>query len=193
MADERKDTNGLDRAVEGVLPIPGGAADERPHSVSREPPDLQDSPRPPTEEATAPSQLPKASTTNVAAEAEDLLVGKAHEPGHERNANRSVGDNAVKEVACHRRRLRVGFLSAFFFHHSVGLLMEGVMTRLDRRRFETTAIFLQPHPTSVSPMPPGEGSGDGTSAEDGGDSVGDDVYKAVRAGAEHVLDVPVNR
>lgn len=80
-------------------------------------------------------------------------------------------------------RVKVGFLSAFFFHHSVGLLTEGVITRLDRRRFETTAIFLQPHPTSATEETT-RGRGDGS---------GDDVYTAVRRGTENVLDLPASR
>lgn len=90
----------------------------------------------------------------------------------------ALGTGAIDEEAgspCRQRRLRVGFLSAFFFHHSVGLLMEGVMTRLDRHRFETTVIFLQPHPNS------------------GGDGGKDRVYEVVRREAEHVLDIPSSR
>ncbi|CAM9573588.1 unnamed protein product, partial [Phaeothamnion confervicola] len=62
-------------------------------------------------------------------------------------------------------RLRVGFLSAFFFWHSVGLLTEGVVTGLDRRRFDVTAIFLQPQPR-------------------------DDVYWRIWNGVETAIDVP---
>lgn len=87
--------------------------------------------------------------------------------------------NNNRPISCRRQRIKVGFLSAFFYHHAVGLLVDGVVTRLDRRRFETTAIFLQPHPTSFT-------------ASHGG-SVGDDVYNAIRAGTEHVLDVSSNR
>lgn len=119
---------------------------------------------------------------------EDLLVGPAHDLGKET----SIGSNDT-HFPCRRRRIKVGFLSAFFFHHSVGLLVEGVVTRLDRRRFETTAIFLQPHPTSVSTAPPGKGPEDREATEGNGGRVGDDVYNAVRTGTEHVLDVPVNR
>lgn len=90
-------------------------------------------------------------------------------------SNDALGTGAIGEEACRQRRLQVGFLSAFFFHHSVGLLMEGVVTRLDRHRFETTAIFLQPHPKA---------------GEDGGE---DRVYEVVRRGAEHVLDIPSSR
>lgn len=89
------------------------------------------------------------------------------------------------------RRLRVGFLSGFFCHHSVGLLVEGVVTRLDRRRFETTAIFLQPHPAGVFS---GEGeNGEFNSTSGGSNGGGDDVYETVRRKTEHVLDMPVGR
>lgn len=85
-----------------------------------------------------------------------------------------------------RRRLRVGFLSAFFFHHSVGLLTHGVITRLDRSRFETTAIFLQPHPTTAyGERNLSEGSPEGWAI--------DDVYTAVRQGTENVVDLPASR
>lgn len=86
--------------------------------------------------------------------------------------------------SCQEDRLKVGFLSAYFFHHSVGLLTKGVITRLDRHRFETTAIFLQPHPRSAVEEEPARGRGD---------AGGDDVYTAVRRGTENVLDVPASR
>jgi predicted O-linked N-acetylglucosamine transferase (SPINDLY family) len=35
----------------------------------------------------------------------------------------------------------VGFLSSFFFHHSVGLLTRGVIRRLDRNKFFVATIF----------------------------------------------------
>ena len=66
------------------------------------------------------------------------------------------------------RRLRVGFLSAFFFRHSVGLLMEGVITGLDRAAFE---VFLLP----IRP--------DGNLPED-------EVATRLFRGVEHVVDVP---
>ena len=105
-------------------------------------------------------------------------------------------DDGVKSEVGHKcdlpcgRRLKVGFLSGFFYHHSVGLLVEGVVTRLDRSRFETTAIFLQPHPTGLSMEEDrkfdanGGGSGSGR---------GDRVYEAIRRETEHVLDLPVGR
>ncbi len=180
-------------AVERVASLPRDAAEERLYSLGREAPELVESPVPPEDEVPAPEQPIIATKTNPTVETEDPLVGKANQPGHERNAPPNVDGSLAKPSTCRRRRLRVGFLSAFFYHHSVGLLTEGVMNRLDRRRFETTAIFLQPHPTSISPVAPGEGSRDSQPAEDWGESGGDDVYKAVRAGSEHVLDVPLNR
>ena len=66
------------------------------------------------------------------------------------------------------RRIRVGFLSAFFFRHSVGLLMEGVITGLDRAAFE---VFLLP----IRP--------DGNLPED-------EVATRLFQGVEHVVDVP---
>lgn len=103
----------------------------------------------------------------------------------ERRAHKIVEE----DIALCRRRLKVGFLSAYFFHHSVGLLVEGVVTRLDRRRFETTAIFLQPHPSAASLDEGGNIGAEGGGRSDGGDG----VYKAVRSRTEHVLDVPASR
>ncbi|CAM9872834.1 unnamed protein product, partial [Scytosiphon promiscuus] len=107
-----------------------------------------------------------------------------------------ASENTTSSTFCLRRRIRVGFLSAFFYHHSVGLLTEGVVTRLDRRRFEVTAIFLQPHPisaTDTSASSADIGTGHVESYESINDlGVGDDVYRTVREGAEHVLDVPAN-
>lgn len=127
---------------------------------------------------------------------EDLFaVGAGYEPSEEHsNAHKNDDNNEAASLSCRRRRVRVGFLSAFFYHHSVGLLMEGVVTRLDRRRFETTAIFLQPHPTSASAASsPGKRLLNGESIDSMGGTVGDDVYSAVRTRTEHVLDVPGNR
>ena len=39
-------------------------------------------------------------------------------------------------------KIKVGFLSAFFFHHSVGLLMQGVIKHLRRDIFDVTTIFV---------------------------------------------------
>lgn len=90
---------------------------------------------------------------------------------------------------CRQRRLRVGFLSAYFFHHSVGLLTEGVVTGLDRRRFETIAIFLQPGFPSVYHGTNGSASDEGG----GGGGGGDRVYETIRSGTERLLDLPANR
>lgn len=130
----------------------------------------------------------QAATTNR----EDLLaVGAGREPSEEHIATQKT--NKEEEPSCRERRIRVGFLSAFFRHHSVGLLVEGVVTRLDRRRFETTAIFLQPQQASTSTASPGKPVRDGGSTDSDDGTVGDGVYKAVRSRTEHVLDVPANR
>lgn len=42
-----------------------------------------------------------------------------------------------------RRRIRVGFHSGFLRHHSVGLLMQGVITQLDRTKFEVVMIIYE--------------------------------------------------
>jgi hypothetical protein len=42
------------------------------------------------------------------------------------------------------QRIRVGFLSAFFYHHSVGLLLQGVMKHLSRDLFSVIVFFLPP-------------------------------------------------
>lgn len=41
-------------------------------------------------------------------------------------------------------RIRVGFLSAYMHHHSIGKTTRGLMARLDRSRFEVVALFLAP-------------------------------------------------
>lgn len=106
-------------------------------------------------------------------------IGGGHQLPPRRREERST-------TSC-RRRLRVGFLSAFFFHHSVGLLTQGVVTRLDRSRFETTAIFLQPYPTTVY------GETILSNGRPKGRAIGDDVFTAVRQGTENVLDIPAGR
>jgi tetratricopeptide (TPR) repeat protein len=40
------------------------------------------------------------------------------------------------------KRVKVGFLSAFFYHHSVGLLMQGVIKGIDRSIFDVYLIFV---------------------------------------------------
>ncbi|TMW63560.1 hypothetical protein Poli38472_002501 [Pythium oligandrum] len=61
----------------------------------------------------------------------------------DRDSNHSKGTNIVY----HRRRIRVGFHSAFMRHHSVGLLMSRVIERLDRDRFE---VFVITYTNSVT-------------------------------------------
>lgn len=113
--------------------------------------------------------------------------------GRDKNGNQHLGQQLPwgepeenHEIA-RSRRLRVGFLSAFFFHHSVGLLTQGVITRLDRTRFETTAIFLQPHPTTISEEYGSSGTTDMEKTK------GDHVYMTVREQTEAVLDIPAGR
>ncbi|MBF0294304.1 MAG: glycosyltransferase [Magnetococcales bacterium] len=43
-----------------------------------------------------------------------------------------------------QRRLRIGFLSQFFYHHTIGRLNEGLIQLLDRTRFELVLIHT-PH------------------------------------------------
>lgn len=45
-------------------------------------------------------------------------------------------------------RIRVGFLSAFFYHHSVGLLLRGVIKRLDRGLFDVFVLTVNQGPAS---------------------------------------------
>jgi len=39
-------------------------------------------------------------------------------------------------------RIRVGFLSSFFYHHSVGLLLQGIIKNLNRQKFEIHIIAI---------------------------------------------------
>jgi predicted O-linked N-acetylglucosamine transferase (SPINDLY family) len=50
------------------------------------------------------------------------------------------------------QRLRIGFASSFLYHHSVGLLLQGVMTRLDPRRYEVFALCVPPLPSLSDPV-----------------------------------------
>ncbi|GMH69711.1 hypothetical protein TrRE_jg11715, partial [Triparma retinervis] len=40
-----------------------------------------------------------------------------------------------------QRKIKIGFHSAFFFRHSVGLLMEGVIMNIDRSKYHVTVFF----------------------------------------------------
>ena len=42
------------------------------------------------------------------------------------------------------RRIRVGFISRFFFNHSIGKTSRGLIAKLDHRRFESIALFVPP-------------------------------------------------
>lgn len=44
----------------------------------------------------------------------------------------------------HEPRIKVGFVSRFFFEHSIGRLMRGVIANLDRERFHVTVVVI-PH------------------------------------------------
>jgi tetratricopeptide (TPR) repeat protein len=40
-------------------------------------------------------------------------------------------------------RIRVGFLSSYWFHHSVGLLLRGVIKNIDRKRFDVYLLHIR--------------------------------------------------
>ncbi|CAM9343582.1 unnamed protein product, partial [Choristocarpus tenellus] len=109
---------------------------------------------------------------------------------------RDVSRKDLLEHEIPPRRLRVAFLSAFFFHHSVGLLTKGVILSLDRERFEVTAIFVQPNTAVGAGARPkvevsiDEYGGDHHVGSGNGDGEGDAVYRELRAGVERVLDIP---
>lgn len=63
-------------------------------------------------------------------------------------------------------RIKVGFISRFFFEHSIGRLMRGVIAKLDRRRFHVTLIVI-PH-------------------------VEDEMTGVIAAGADRVIRAPLN-
>ncbi|CAN0092911.1 unnamed protein product, partial [Ectocarpus sp. 8 AP-2014] len=183
-----------DARVPGELGPPTAVElpEEPQHSLNR-PADRADVP---------PSGLRAAPTMPLATGIEGMPagVGTASKAREDLDGTGGRNTQAFSSSAplCRRRRIRVGFLSAFFYTHSVGLLVEGVVTRLDRRRFETTAIFLQPHPSSASSASfSWRGSREGGVAGSGGDegengAERDHVYDAVRTGVEHVLDVPLS-
>ncbi len=43
-----------------------------------------------------------------------------------------------------RGRIRIGFISKFMYHHSIGRITQGVFANLSRERFETFALFVPP-------------------------------------------------
>ncbi|OHC73772.1 MAG: hypothetical protein A3G18_05185 [Rhodospirillales bacterium RIFCSPLOWO2_12_FULL_58_28] len=63
-------------------------------------------------------------------------------------------------------RIKVGFISRFFFEHSIGRLMQGVIAKLDRRRFHVTLVVI-PH-------------------------VEDEMTNAIAAGADKTIRAPLN-
>ncbi|CAM9506285.1 unnamed protein product [Ectocarpus sp. 12 AP-2014] len=182
------------------VPVPGELG---PPTVGELPEEPQDSLNRPTDRADVPPPGVRAAPTQPPATGIESMpagVGTASKAQEDLDGTGSRNPQVFSSSPppCRRRRIRVGFLSAFFYTHSVGLLVEGVVTRLDRQRFETTAIFLQPHPSSASSASSSwRGSREGGVAGNGGDgkenSAGRDrVYDAVRTGVEHVLDVPLS-
>lgn len=43
-----------------------------------------------------------------------------------------------------KARIKIGFVSAFMHHHSIGKTTRGIMAHLDRDKFEVVAIFIAP-------------------------------------------------
>lgn len=41
-------------------------------------------------------------------------------------------------------RIRIGFISKFMFHHSIGRITQGVLANISREQFETYALFVPP-------------------------------------------------
>ena len=77
-----------------------------------------------------------------------LLLAKAYWKGSPELAYRAAWLPADSDEGfVPRDRLRVGFLAAFFFRHSVGLLTEGVIRTLDRRRFHVSVLRIDGEPT----------------------------------------------
>jgi len=74
-------------------------------------------------------------------------------------------ENQIRVVQ--QRKVRVGFHSAFFFRHSVGLLMEGVIRNIDRTMYHVT-VFFQNYE----------------------DAVNDEVSQRIRASADTVFELP---
>jgi hypothetical protein len=52
-------------------------------------------------------------------------------------------NNAVANSSNYRAKIRVGFLSAFWYHHSVGLLLRGIVSNLPASIFEVYLLSLQ--------------------------------------------------
>lgn len=51
-------------------------------------------------------------------------------------------DGRISMSGTFSRKISVAFVSAFFFHHSVGLLLRGVIKNIDRGRFSVTVITI---------------------------------------------------
>lgn len=60
---------------------------------------------------------------------------------HKRYALQQLSDQLEPDMVILRRRIRVGFHSAFMRHHSVGILTQGVIKRLSRAKFEVVLLL----------------------------------------------------
>lgn len=79
-------------------------------------------------------------------------------------ATPSLGGVAPPRRRAEGERIRVGFLSQYFYRHSIGKTSSGLIEQLDRARFEAYALFLSP-------------------------PVDDDLSRAIRASADHAVDL----
>lgn len=65
-------------------------------------------------------------------------------------------NHQIKMSSMNDKRLRVGFMSYFFYHHSVGLLLQGVIKNLDSTKFHKSLIYPSDMPqdelTQVLPI-----------------------------------------
>ena len=76
-----------------------------------------------------------------------------------------MDEKRTREIG--RRKIKVGFHSAFFFRHSVGLLTEGVIMNIDRSKFHVTVFIQNPEK-----------------------ELHDDVARRIRASADDVFELP---
>lgn len=79
-------------------------------------------------------------------------------------ATPSLGSVAPLRRRAEGERIRVGFLSQFFYRHSIGKTSSGLIAKLDRTRFEAYALFLSP-------------------------PVDDDMSRTIRASADRAVDL----
>ncbi|GMH71477.1 hypothetical protein TL16_g05659 [Triparma laevis f. inornata] len=66
-----------------------------------------------------------------------------------------------------RAKIHVGFHSAFFYRHSVGLLMEGVISNIDHTKYHVTVLIQTPE-----------------------DELKDDVYTRINSSADVIVELP---